>query len=240
MSRRLCAVRLTNATYLDLWLETAAQHRINHFSNCFKIKMHPLKKGAELASGRRQTRCTTRQSAHAQIEILSPENLLPKHSTKQISCLKKTADKRHQKANSTGNLCYSWPILFTSCMSITPFTAKSKAMLPSISMENHPRKHAGRTRDHSNQADLTHTMKKISNTIPIKKLQDTTRMRLYPFRRTIRHNFLQTQCRAIKNANNKIEKQSKKAPRCTWRIYTTPRPTAISIAGRPQTDPIWL
>lgn len=44
MSRRLCAVRLTNATYLDLWLETAAQHRINHFSNCFKIKMHPLKK----------------------------------------------------------------------------------------------------------------------------------------------------------------------------------------------------
>ena len=100
-------------------------------------------------------------------------------------------------------------------------------------MENHPRKHAGRTRDHSNQADLTHTMKKISNTIPIKKLQDTTRMRLYPFRRTIRHNFLQTQCRAIKNANNKIEKQSKKAPRCTWRIYTTPRPTAISVAASP-------
>ena len=107
-------------------------------------------------------------------------------------------------------------------------------MLPSISMENHPHKHAGRTRDHSNQADLTHTMKKISNTIPIKKLQDTTRMRLiYPFRRTIRHNFWQTQCRAIKNANNKIEKQSKKAPRCTWRIYTTPRPTVISVAASP-------
>ena len=157
MSRRLCAVRLTNATYLDLWLETAAQHRINHFSNCFKIKMHPLKKGAELASGRRQTRCTTRQSAHAQIEILSPENLLPKHSTKQISCLKKTADKRHQKANSTGNLCYCWPILFTSCMSITPFTAKSKAMLPSISMDNQSRKQGGRTRAH----------KKISNSIAI-------------------------------------------------------------------------
>jgi len=97
MSRRLCAVRLTNATYLDLWLETAAQHRINHFSNCFKIKMHPLKKGAELASGRRQTRCTTRQSAHAQIEILSPENLLPKHSTKQISCLKKNSRQKASK-----------------------------------------------------------------------------------------------------------------------------------------------
>ena len=115
------------------------------------------KKGAELASGRRQTRCTTRQSAHAQIEILSPENLLPKHSTKQISCLKKTADKRHQKANSTGNLCYCWPILFTSCMSITPFTAKSKAMLPSISMDNQSRKQGGRTRAH----------KKISNSIAI-------------------------------------------------------------------------
>ena len=87
----------------------------------------------------------------------SPENLLPKHSTKQISCLKKTADKRHQKVNSTGNLCYCWPILFTSCMSITPFTAKSKAMLPSISMDNQSSKQGGRTRDH----------KKISNSIAI-------------------------------------------------------------------------
>ena len=55
------------------------------------------KKGAELASGRRQTRCTTRQSAHAQIEILSPENLLPKHSTKQISCLKKNSRQKASK-----------------------------------------------------------------------------------------------------------------------------------------------
>ena len=70
---------------------------------------------------------------------------------------KKTADKRHQKANSTGNLCYCWPILFTSCMSITPFTAKSKAMLPSISMDNQSRKQGGRTRAH----------KKISNSIAI-------------------------------------------------------------------------
>ena len=157
MSRRLCAVRLTNATYLDLWLETAAQHRINHFSNCFKIKMHPLKKKEQNLPAEEDRHDAQRVNPPMHRLKFSPENLLPKHSTKQISCLKKTADKRHQKANSTGNLCYCWPILFTSCMSITPFTAKSKAMPPSISMDNQSRKQGGRTRAH----------KKISNSIAI-------------------------------------------------------------------------
>ena len=157
MSRRLCAVRLTNATYLDLWLETAAQHRINHFSNCFKIKMHPLKKRSRTCQRKKtdtmhnaSIRPCTDWNSHR--KIFSP-SIRPNKSL----AWKKTADKRHQKANSTGNLCYCWPILFTSCMSITPFTAKSKAMLPSISMDNQSRKQGGRTRDH----------KKISNSIAI-------------------------------------------------------------------------
>ena len=86
------------------------------------------------------------------------------------------------------------PAKFSPRAAAKEAVAKRSAQSPQCSRQFQwriiPHKHAGRTRDHSNQADLTHTMKKISNTIPIKKLQDTTRMRLiYPFRRTIRHNF---------------------------------------------------
>ena len=37
----------------------------------------------------------------------------PSIRTNKSLAWKKTADKRHQKVNSTGNLCYCWPILFT-------------------------------------------------------------------------------------------------------------------------------
>ena len=158
MSRRLCAVRLTNATYLDLWPETAAHPLINHFSHCFKIKMQLLKKNEQNLPAEEDSHDAQRVNPPMHRLKFSHRKIFsPSIRTNKSLAWKKTADKRHQKVNSTGNLCYCWPILFTSCMSITPFTAKSKAMLPSISMDNQSRKQGGKTRDH----------KKISSSIAI-------------------------------------------------------------------------